>query len=101
MKINDEKKSAIKLINQYAERFNRVDLENKELLSEIDDLKKKSFLLIGVCRELNAVRSAWELISIYWRILRRRVLCLHLEKNAFEYYMFIFYLRKLFTSLSK
>ena len=43
MKINDEKKSAIKLINQYAERFNRVDLENKELLSEIDDLKKKVF----------------------------------------------------------
>lgn len=40
MKINDEKKSAIKLINQYAERYNRVDLENKELLSEIDDLKK-------------------------------------------------------------
>lgn len=40
MKINDEKKSAIKLINQYAERYNRVDLENKELLNEIDDLKK-------------------------------------------------------------
>ena len=40
MKINDEKKSAIKLINQYPERFSRVDLENKELLSEIDDLKK-------------------------------------------------------------
>ena len=40
MKINDEKKSAIKLINQYAERYTRVDLENKELLSEIDDLKK-------------------------------------------------------------
>lgn len=40
MKINDEKKSAIKLINQYAERFNRVDMENKELLNEIEDLKK-------------------------------------------------------------
>lgn len=40
MKINDEKKSAIKLINQYAERFKRLDLENKELLNEIDDLKK-------------------------------------------------------------
>lgn len=39
MKINDEKKSAIKLINQYAERYNRVDLENKELQNEIDDLK--------------------------------------------------------------
>lgn len=40
MKINDEKKSAIKLINQYAERYNRVDMENKELLNEIEDLKK-------------------------------------------------------------
>lgn len=40
MKINDEKKSAIKLINQYAERFKRLDLENKDLQNEIDDLKK-------------------------------------------------------------
>ena len=40
MKTNDEKKSAIKLINQYAERYNRVDMENKELLNEIEDLKK-------------------------------------------------------------
>ena len=32
MKINDEKKSAIKLINQYAERFNRFEkkIKNKQ-----------------------------------------------------------------------
>lgn len=39
MKLNDEKKSAIKLINQYAERFKRVDQENKDLMNEIEDLK--------------------------------------------------------------
>ena len=39
MKLNDEKKSAIKLINQYAERYKRVDQENKDLMNEIEDLK--------------------------------------------------------------
>jgi hypothetical protein len=40
MKVQEEKKSAIKLINQYAEQYKRVDLENKSLLNEIADLKK-------------------------------------------------------------
>ena len=40
MKVQEEKKSAIKLINQYAEQYKRVDLENKSLLEEISDLKK-------------------------------------------------------------
>lgn len=40
MKLNEEKKSAIKLINQYAEQYKRVDLENKDLMNEIEDLKK-------------------------------------------------------------
>ena len=40
MKVQEEKKSAIKLINQYAEQYKRVDLENKCLLNEIADLKK-------------------------------------------------------------
>ena len=34
MKINDEKKSAIKLISQYAERFNRVE-KNLKISKEI------------------------------------------------------------------
>lgn len=40
MKANDEKKAAIKLINQYAEQYNRKETENKMLQVEIEDLKK-------------------------------------------------------------
>jgi hypothetical protein len=39
MKKNDEKKVALKLINQYADRYNRVEEENKMLKTEIIDLK--------------------------------------------------------------
>lgn len=36
---NDDRKTALKLINQYAESYSRLEQENKALKSEILDLK--------------------------------------------------------------
>ena len=56
MKINDEKKSAIKLINQYAERFNRFEKKLKISKEIIDSFfraeqKEKSKLYLKKTKE--------------------------------------------------
>ena len=81
---NDDKKTALKLLNKYADSYNQLELENKHLKAEIKDLKMNLKINKEIITGFFQHTSKEDKSIFYVNKLKEEVASLHDQKEKMK-----------------